>query len=745
MPAAPSPPPPDHGRLVRVAVPSPLRRAFDYLAGPASDAAPGARVEVPFGRGKAVGVVLATPTHSDVPPERLKPIRRLLDEVPALPPDIVALAQWASDYYHHPIGEVFAQALPVLLRKGEPARARGIRHWRLTAAGAEVEPAELARAPRQAHLLALLKAHPGGLGAEALDAAAEKWRPAAARLVDKGWVSVEEHSAVAATAPPSQAERVALNADQAGAVEAIAAALARYEAFLLDGVTGSGKTEVYLTAIERVVAGGRQALVLVPEIGLTPQLVGRFQARFGVPIAVLHSGLTEQERLGAWLAAREGTAPIVIGTRSAVFTPLKAPGLFVVDEEHDLSFKQQEGFRYSARDVAVVRAHRAGVPVVMGSATPSLEALANVAQGRYRELRLPSRAGSARPPVMRVLDIRHQPMSDNLSAPLREAMARHLDAGAQVLLFLNRRGYAPTLLCHDCGWVANCRRCDAHMTVHQRDHRLRCHHCGAERPLEEACPDCGSLDLRGLGYGTERLTQAVEAAFPDQRVLRVDRDSTRRKGAMEDLLAEATAGRAGILIGTQMLAKGHHFPNVTLVGILDTDQGLYSADFRGPERMAQLIVQVAGRAGRAERPGEVLIQTHHPDHPLLATLIDEGYPGFARAALAERREALLPPFGFAALLRAEAVDAQAPLAFLAEARELAAAREPAAGSEVELLGPVPSPMERRAGRYRAQLLVQAPQRAALHRLLDTWAPALEGLKSGRKVRWSLDVDPQEMF
>jgi len=735
--------------IVQVAVPSPLRRVFDYLRATAHTPQPGTRVEVPFGRGKAVGVVLGVQQASDVPAGRLKPAGRLLDETPVLPPDIVALAQWASDYYHHPIGEVFSQALPVLLRKGEPARVRGLRHWRLTRAGAEAEPAALARAPRQAHLLACFRPIPEGLGAEALDAAAQKWRPAAARLVDKGWVAVEERSCLAAPAangsPNPEHERVALNADQGAAVEALAGSLDGFGAFLLDGVTGSGKTEVYLSLIERVLALGRQALVLAPEIGLTPQLLGRFRARFDVPIAVLHSGLTDQERLCAWLAARDGTAPIVIGTRSAVFTPLRAPGAFIVDEEHDLSFKQQEGFRYSARDVAVVRAHRAGVPVVMGSATPSLEALANVAQGRYRELRLPSRAGSAKAPAMRVLDIRHQPMVDNLSAPLRQAMARHLEAGGQVLLFLNRRGYAPTLLCHDCGWVASCRRCDAHMTVHQRDNRLRCHHCGAERPLEEACPDCGSVDLRGLGYGTERLTQAVQEAFPGRTVLRIDRDSTRRKGAMEDLLAEATAGRASILIGTQMLAKGHHFPNVTLVGILDTDQGLYSADFRGPERMAQLIVQVAGRAGRAERPGEVLIQTHHPDHPLLATLIAEGYPGFARAALAERREARLPPFGYAALLRAEAVDAEAPLAFLAEARELAAAEEAACGGEVELLGPVPSPMERRAGRYRAQLLLQSGSRSTLHRLLDTWAPALEGLKSGRRVRWSLDVDPQEMF
>ncbi len=744
-------------RFVHVAVPSPLRRGFDYLPPAdrgADELTPGMRVAVPFGRGQAIGVILALHTRTEVPASKLRRIRRVLDSAPVLPVELLTLLQWASSYYHHPVGEVVQNALPVLLRQGRPAQVEGRRVWRLGARVPEADDAgsqPIGRAPRQAQLLALLRAHPEGLDSEALNTLSANWRDAMARLVDKGQVEVEtrsclDHSGPASPSTPrvGAAQKPDLNAEQRAAVAHLGAQLDRFAPCLLDGVTGSGKTEVYLSVIEQVLDRGLQALVLVPEIGLTPQLLRRFRARFTCPIAVLHSGLNDAERLCAWLAARDGEAAIVIGTRSAVFTPLARPGLIVVDEEHDLSFKQQDGFRYSARDVALVRARHLGVPVVLGSATPSLESLYNAQQGRYERLHLSRRAGAARPPTIQVLDIRQQAMQENLSQALLAAIRRHLAADGQVLLFLNRRGYAPTLLCHDCGWVAHCQRCDAHMTVHQREGRLRCHHCGAERPLEPACPACGSVDLRGLGAGTERIAQALASEFPGERIVRIDRDSTRRKGALDDLLEAVNTGEGRVMIGTQMLAKGHHFPKVTLVGIIDTDQGLYSADFRGPERMAQLITQVAGRAGRAERPGEVIIQTHHPDHPLLVTLLRDGYAGFAREALAERHAARLPPAAYLALLRAEAVDAAAPQTFLDEAAGLARALLPA-GSGVELLGPVPSPMERRAGRYRAQLLVLATQRAALHHLLTPWTRQLEGLRQARRVRWSLDVDPQEMF
>jgi primosomal protein N' (replication factor Y) len=730
------------GPILRIAIPSPLRRLFDYLPPRQGDGfVPGQRFLVPFGRSRQVGVLVALADHSEIPAEKLKPALKQLDSEPLFDDAVLALLRWACDYYHHPPGEVFTTALPVLLRQEREAVARGIEQWRLSDAGRSLSPEQFRRAPKQLALYHLLEEYPDGVAAERLDAELENWRPVMKRLVERGWVAIEQRPCL--PPPPEQNDTPPpLNDKQQQAVDAIGEHLDGFQPLLIEGVTGSGKTEVYLQAIEKVLTAGRQVLVLVPEIGLTPQLLERFRRRFSLPIALLHSGLNDSERLCAWLMARAGQAPIVIGTRSAVFVPMPKLGLIIVDEEHDPSFKQQDGFRYSGRDAAVVRAKQHDIPVILGTATPSLESLHNALAGRYRHLELPERAGTAVHPSIHLLDVRQQPMEEGLSAPLQKAMHRHLEAGGQVLLFLNRRGFAPTLLCHDCGWVSHCQRCDAHMTYYARSGRLRCHHCGAERPVPPQCPDCGSIDLRPVGQGTERIEQALNTLFPDFGVVRIDRDSTRRKGAMDALLREVHSGEGRILIGTQMLAKGHHFPNVTLVGILDADQGLFSVDFRAGERMAQLIVQVAGRAGRADKPGTVLIQTHVPDHPLLRLLVEEDYAHFARAALKEREEALMPPFSHLALLRAEAVDKQAPLAFLEEARQLAE-RLPHEG--VWLLGPVPAPMERRAGRNRAQLLLQADSRQTLHRLLHAWASQLEGAKGGRKVRWSLDVDPAELF
>ena len=729
------------GPFLRVAVPSPLHRFFDYRcpAGCGADRPePGVRVQVPFGRGRAVGVVVAVTDHTDVPAPRLKRAERVLDEAPVLSPDILQLALWAADYYHHPPGEALATALPALLRQGRGVNGGAEVLWRPTTAGRAVEPASVVRrAPRQAAILARLQASHDGLSAGALQGDGPSPLPVLRALAARGWV--ERRRAPCAPGPTTEPSEPghALSPDQRSAVDAINDSRG-FQAFLLQGVTGSGKTEVYLQVIERCLTAGRQALVLVPEIGLTPQLVDRFRRRLPGPLAVLHSGLTDRQRLCAWEMARTGQALVVIGTRSAVFTPLAAPGVFIVDEEHDSSLKQQEGFRYSARDLAVMRARRASAPVLLGSATPALESLYNVRRGRYRLLGLPRRAGSGSLPRIEVLDVRHQPMEDHLSGALLARMGAHLEAGGQTLLFLNRRGYAPTLLCHDCGWVAHCHRCDAHLIFHQGAGVLRCHHCGSHQRVNVRCPDCASPDLRAVGSGTERIERALQHHFPDQPLVRIDRDTTRRRGELEERLAQARAGTSRILLGTQMIAKGHHFPDVSLVAILDADQGLFSADFRASERMAQMIVQVAGRAGRAGRPGQVVIQTHHPEHPLLQTLVSAGYPGFAEAALAERECAQLPPFASLALLRAEAPDREAPEGFLTEARALA---ETVQAAGVELWGPVPAPMERRAGRFRAQLLIQAPERAALHRLLDAWVARLETLRSARRVRWSLDVDP----
>jgi primosomal protein N' (replication factor Y) len=727
-------------RYLQVAVPSPLYRSFDYLSPPGVDPValrPGVRLKLPFGRREVVGVLLATSSQSAVPAAKLKAARRLLDDTPLIPADMLSLARWAADYYRHPIGEVVQALLPVPLRRGRPAVAGGRPLWQLNAKGREADPASLARAPRQQALHALLLEHTTGLDADALVSAIPGYASALKALAKRGWL--EKTTRPVDLQAVVSAAGTRLNPAQETAAAEIVAALGRYQAFLLHGVTGSGKTEVYLAAIAAAVERGLQALVLLPEINLTPQTLARFRARFG-NVAVFHSSLSDGEKQDTWLAARDGRASVIIGTRSAVWLPLKRPGLIVVDEEHDASFKQQEGFRYSARDLAVLRSQRSGSPVVLGSATPSLESLHNVEESRYIKLELPERAGEARHPSLRLLDVRSRPLTAGVSDLLLDAVRRHLSAGGQVLLFLNRRGYAPTFLCHDCGTVEQCRRCDARMTLHGQG-RLVCHHCGSERPAPAHCAQCGGSSFGIAGQGTERLEEALAALFPDAGVARVDRDSTRRKGSMEKLLDEVQRGTRRLLVGTQMLAKGHDFPQVTLVGVLDADQGLFSADFRASERMAQLIIQVAGRAGRAERPGEVLIQTHQPDHPLLQHLVREGYGSFAAAALVERRAALLPPYASLALLRAEAPAATHPQAFLEAARHALAAL---GATQVRILGPAPAPMERRAGRYRAHLLLQCAERGPLQRLLADALPRLDTLKEARRVRWSIDVDPASL-
>ena len=732
-------------KIFRVALDTRLRQLFDYLpAGlPPGTAAPviGGRVWVPFGRQRRVGIIMESADSSDVPPARLKPILGVLDAEPLFDAQALGLLRWASQYYHHPIGQVLASALPKALRLGAPATAREVR-WRVTDAGVAAAAAgEPRRAPRQRALLGFLLEH-GATSTPVLDERAGPWREAARALSARGWIASTE---VTLTRPAAPATRRVpgpqLLPEQAAAVDAISAGLGRFGAYVLHGITGSGKTEVYLRLIERMLDGGRRALVLVPEIGLTPQLLTRFRERFELPMAVLHSALTDHERLEAWRDALSGHPRIVLGTRSAVFAPVPDVGVIVVDEEHDASFKQHEGgFRYSARDVAVVRARHAGVPVVLGSATPALETLHNVAAGRYTRLALQRRATRAQSPLLKLVDLRSNATQSGLSTPVVLAIERHLGDGGQVLVYLNRRGYAPTLLCTGCGWIAPCRDCDARLTVHLAAGRLRCHHCGADAPLPPRCPQCG-FAVKPVGQGTERSAETLGTLFPGVSIARLDRDAARRRGEVEGVMQRMSSGETRILVGTQMVTKGHDFPNVTLVVVLNADQGLFSSDFRAPERLAQTIVQVAGRAGRGVRPGEVLIQTEFPDHPLLAQLLAAGYDGFARAALEERSEAAWPPFSRLAALRDSAKTADAALAFLTDARRHA----PRASTGVRLLGPVPAAMAKRAGRYHAQLLLESRQRTALHGFLGEWLPAIEQLKSARTVRWSLDVDPLELF
>ncbi|MFC0676589.1 primosomal protein N' [Lysobacter korlensis] len=725
-------------RLVwSVALPVPLPRRFDYRPTDGHTVGPddvGRRVRVPLGKRELVGVIAAVG-----PPEReeaeLKAALELLDDTPLLAGELFDSLRWLSRYLHAPLGEVFATALPTLLRHGEALPDTRSWGWRLTEAGREAT----LRPGRPREFATRLGA--GTVGEAELDETAAGWRAAARTLAARGLAERVEVASADAALPAEPGPE--LNDEQRVAVDAIVAEHAGFAALLLDGVTGSGKTEVYLNAIADCLARGRQALVLVPEIGLTPQTLARFRARLGVPVHALHSGLSDGERARTWAACLRGQARVVVGTRSAVFLPLPQAGLVVVDEEHDGSYKQLDGLRYHARDFALVRAKALGVPVVLGSATPSLESLRNAELGRYHHLRLTHRAGLARPPRVRVLDVRKRALHAGLSNELLEAIDAALAADGQALVFKNRRGYAPVLLCHDCGWNAQCARCStpthgSPMTVHAHGRRLQCHHCGARRPAPNACPDCGGLALQPQGAGTERIEELLGERFPDVPVLRIDRGTTQRRDALEQHLAGFGSGR-GILVGTQMLAKGHDLPNLTLVAVVGIDEGLFSADFRAPEKLAQLLIQVSGRAGRAQRSGQVLLQTHHPGHPLLHILLEGGYHAFAEAELAQREAAGFPPFGHLALLRAEAQRIELADAFLKRAREALEL------SEVQLHGPLPAPMPRRAGYQRLQLLVSAPDRPSLHAALDLAIPTLYETPEARRVRWSLDVDPVDLY
>jgi primosomal protein N' (replication factor Y) len=529
-----------------------------------------------------------------------------------------------------------------------------------------------------------------------------------------------------------------LTPEQADAIQAIQAAGKGFSCHLLDGVTGSGKTEVYLRLLQPVLEAGGQALVLVPEIGLTPQLIRRFEQRLGFRPAVLHSGLSEGERLAAWESVRTGRARLLIGTRSALFTPMPGLALVILDEEHDASFKQQDGFRYSARDVAVKRAADLGILIILGSATPSLESINNALTGRYQRHRLRQRATRAAMPTWRVLDMRQQVTVHGLATTAIEAIATTLARGEQAMVFLNRRGYAPVLMCGQCGWHGQCQRCAANLTWHRSQRRLSCHHCGNEKPVPRFCPECRADDLVGIGEGTQQLEAGLAGRFPDVVIRRFDADSTRGKGVLENQLAEVRSGGPCILVGTQMLAKGHHFPEVTLVVVVNVDQALYSADYRALERLGQTLLQVAGRAGRADKPGSVLLQTYEPDSQALALLISQGYEAYSEWLLQDRKLANLPPMSFQAQLKAEAVAREDVKDFL-----LAAGKCFPPGRSA-LSGPVPALMEKIAGRYRMYLLAQATSRAELHRQLDDWLDQLSALPGARKVRWALDVDPQDM-
>lgn len=728
--------------IARVALPVPLDKQFDYLIPSSQFPIIGGRVSVPFGRQTLVGIVVSLVHQSDFPVEQLKPIKHVLDNAPLWPDELYSLLQWCSLFYQYPLGETLCNAMPAALRKGKPADFATLVEWQLTTTGRDQLMQGFGRAVKQAKVMHLLEhgpvAHQTFIDEEITTSVLKT-------LQEKGWIESVDKKPTRQRWPEqveADVDKPKLNQEQAVAIASVNSQDG-FGCYLLEGVTGSGKTEVYLNLIKPVLEKGRQALILVPEIGLTPQTINRFRSRFSVPVEVIHSGLNDTERLNAWLCARDRQAGIVIGTRSALLTPFADLGIIIVDEEHDASYKQQDSLRYHARDVAVMRANKEQIPIVLGSATPALETLHNALSGKYHHLHLTQRAGVAVPTTNKVLDVKGMYLESGLSAPLIAEMRRHLSAGNQVMLFLNRRGFSPALMCHECGWIAECKRCDAYYTYHQYSNEIRCHHCGSQQPIIHQCQGCGSTNLVTVGVGTEQLENQLESLFPEYKTVRIDRDSTRRKGSLESALSAIRKGEYQILIGTQMLAKGHHFPNVTLVALLDVDGSLYSSDFRASERLAQLFIQVAGRAGRASKPGEVVLQTHHPEHSLLHALLNKSYRSFAETALQERQLAMLPPYTFLTLFRAEANQSPLVEAFLRQVRHTLESH-PLFDDACMVLGPTPAPLAKRAGKFRWQLLLQTQNRSLMQKLLTSARPVIQMLPDAKKVRWSLDIEPQDL-
>ena len=728
--------------LVEVLIPIPLMEKFSYFPpkNRFNQLKKGSRVLVPFGNRLMVGVVWGFNKKSNLDKRKYKYIREVLDRTPLLNATSMSLAEWASRYYHYPLGEIISYFYPPSLRKGKEAKFKESKYIELTNKGSLLREEDLYRAPAQLKLISLLKEKK-----EVTIKSAQAFGISSAvikGLIDKEYVASfsRELSPYKKHENKDLKPSKKLNLEQKKAVDAINKAQDKNVTFLLDGITGSGKTEVYLQAIQEQISNGKQALILIPEIGLAPQAEERFKDYFGDRVMSFHSAKNDREKVDAWLGASRGLVDIIIGTRSSVFLPMKNLGIIVIDEEHDLSFKQMDKFRYSARDMALYRAKLEKVPVVLASATPSLETLKNTEEGKYQLLKLNKRATGASLPTFHAVDLRGKELNEGLSNELLEATKSELSNGNQVLIFLNRRGYAPSLICKVCGWVSNCDRCDALMTVHKSPSKLQCHHCEAQKNYPTKCSSCGGNEFLTYGFGTERLEEFMKIHFPDVPTMRIDSDSTRKRESLSDYLDEIKKGKPMILLGTQLLAKGHHFPNVTLVGIVDADSGLFSADFRGSERVAQMMTQVSGRAGREKKPGRVILQSYCTDHPQIEEIISGSYEKFAKKLLEERKSAKIPPYSFQAKIFAESPKGLVSRDFILSLlngqnidRKLR--------DDIRLVGPLPSIMEKKSGVYRWELSIFSKNRSTLHKFLDVMQSKLYDVKTSKKVRWAIDVDP----
>jgi len=719
----------------------PLYKRFEYL--PENGQKPShykiaTRVRVAFGNRKLIGLIVGKADKSSLPVNKLKSIAEVLDDEPVFDASLLELLFWAAEYYQQPIGEVLFTALPAVLRKGNLISPATNTLYKL-ASDQNLEE-KLKRAPKQRLITELLASHSNGLSADEINKHIPGWRSAMKALLSKNYAEIfQQELLVEATSSP--AKTLNLNEEKQHAYKKIAGNLDEFSCCLLDGVTGSGKTEVYLSLAKDVLAAGKQVLILVPEIGLTPQLLLRIETRLREKVQLMHSGLNDSQRAQTWLATKTNKANIIVGTRSAIFLPFTKLGLIVIDEEHDLSFKQHEGFLYNARDIAVYRAKQLNIPILLGTATPSFETQHNVDKQRYKNLVLTKRAKESCFPDIKIVDMRSKASSDGLSNELIQAMQSELESDNQILLFLNRRGYAPTILCQECAWIAECSRCDARMTFYKKRNILKCHHCLKEEAVPEHCPNCNSTEFLWLGEGTQRIENKLKEIFPNTPITRIDRDSTRKKNALEEKLNKIHEGKYKIIIGTQMLSKGHDFPNITLVGILNVDHGLFSTDFRATERLAQLLIQVSGRAGRSNKKGKVLLQTYLPEHPLLNCLLDKGYSAFSKEALKIRKECALPPYTFMLLIRARANNMGMTQNFLKGVKSIIAKDNI---QSMTVYGPIPAMMERKAGMYQSQLIIFTPRRNNIQKNLANWTDAITELPLAKRVRWDIEVDPLEM-
>ena len=731
-----------NSQLIEVLVPIPLMEKFSYLA-PKDDQSPlkqGSRVLVPFGRRTLVGIIWDFSKKDSSDPRKYKHIIKVLDDRPLLDSHSMDLAEWASRYYHYPLGEIISYFFPPSLRKGKEASFKESKYLELTTKGSFLKEEDLARAPGQKKLVSLLKEK------KELSAKSAKAYGISNAVINgleqKGYISKfsRELSPYKKVKDNKLLPSKKLNKEQVEAVKSIKGSQDKNQTFLIDGITGSGKTEVYLQAIQDVVNNGKQALILIPEIGLAPQAEERFKEYFGDRVMSFHSAKNDREKVDAWLGASRGLVDIIIGTRSSVFLPMKNLGIIVVDEEHDLSFKQMDKFRYSARDMALYRAKLEKVPVVLASATPSLETLKNAQEDKYKVLKLSQRATGASLPAFQAVDLRGKELNEGLSNELLEATQSELSKGNQVLIFLNRRGYAPSMICKVCGWISNCERCDALMTVHKNPLKLHCHHCDAQKSYPNKCPSCDSNDFLKYGFGTERLEEFLHNRFPEIITLRIDSDSTKKKETLNEYFHEIKKGNPLILLGTQLLAKGHHFPEVTLVGIVDADSGLFSADFRGSERVAQLMTQVSGRAGRDKKPGRVILQSYCPDHPQIEEIVTGSYEKFAQKLLEERKAYKIPPFSYQAKIFAESPKSLTSRDFILNLLNKSKIDEKLK-SNLRIVGPLPSIMEKKSGVFRWELSIFSTNRSDLHKFLDVMQSRLYHPKLSKSVRWSIDVDP----